>query len=153
MDSVTIPLADAIYAQALRYTRMFDGKPFAEAILIYLRNGAYRIVSPGEDHYGSYLAISDVASGPGSVTFISWPASDWDDNVAWHSLLFGRDDRRFTQELHLPGDPDRKHQEGFAAAVDLRELGCDAPWHELRDRYDSTFAELADLAESETREG
>ena len=51
-ESISIPLGQPVFVHALRYTALFDQKPFAEALLIYTDNGSYKIMSPGEDHYG-----------------------------------------------------------------------------------------------------
>lgn len=144
---VTVPLAEPVYVQALRYTELFEEKPFAEAVLIYMRNGSYKILSPGEDHYGSYVSARDVAAGPEEVAFMSWPATDWADNVAWHTLTFDKESGAFRQVLRLPGDVVAKQQAGIAAPVDVGRVRLDAGWDVLRAELDETFEELAQRAE------
>jgi len=146
--AVSVPLAAPVHAQALRYTRLFDGKPFAEAVLVYRANGSYTILSPGEDHHGSYVATTDVRSGPVEVDFISWPSADWDDDVARHTLRFDRQDGSFRQELRLPGTSEPLHQAGIFRAVDVADLVGAHGWAAVRERYAPTFAELDEAATS-----
>lgn len=141
-QQVPVPLGDPIFGQALHYTAMYDEKPFTEAVLIYLRNGAYKIISPGEDHYGSYLTSQDLTVGPETVTFMSWPAADWAENVAWHTLEFASDSTAFAQTLHLPSDPVPKHQAGYAAPLPLAKLDAAEPWAVQRARFTTTFDTL-----------
>jgi len=57
-STVTVTLGQPTYAQALFYTAMFSGKPFAEALLVYRRGGTYTILSPGEDHHGCWVSVT-----------------------------------------------------------------------------------------------
>lgn len=147
-ETVSVPLAEPVHVQALRYTELFAGKPFAEALLVYRANGSYTILSEGEDHHGSFVAPTDVRNGPEEVDFISWPSSDWDDNVARHTLSFDATTHRFRQELRQPADPEPKYQAGYFEAVAVDDLGDDRDWRTLRERLASSFDRLAALAGS-----
>lgn len=107
-----------VRAQALSYVELFAEKPFREAVLLYFSNGAYKIVSPGEDHYGSYVAEGPLDGPTVRVHFISWPSTDWGENVVYHSLLFDRLSGAFSQHLIRPGDPFPKLQTGYARLLD-----------------------------------
>ncbi|MDZ7930829.1 MAG: hypothetical protein U5N21_12580 [Rhodococcus sp. (in: high G+C Gram-positive bacteria)] len=142
-ESISIPLGQPVYVQALRYTALFDQKPFAEALLIYTDNGAYKIMSPGEDHYGSYVSYTDVADGPQHVIFLSWPSEDWGRNVASHTLTFNPDSAAFTQVLVLPGNPVPRSQYGYALPTpDPRSVDMTASWGQVRDTYADIFGQL-----------
>ncbi|OZE30512.1 hypothetical protein CH256_14260 [Rhodococcus sp. 05-2254-6] len=146
-ESVSIPLGQPVFVHALRYTALFDRKPFSEALLIYTDNGAYKIVSPGEDHYGSYVSYTDVAEGPQHVIFLSWPSEDWDRNVASHTLTFNPDSAAFTQVLVLPGNPVPRSQYGYALPIpDPHSVDMTASWDRVRETYAETFTQLELLA-------
>ncbi len=146
-DAISIPLGRPVFVQALRYTALFDQKPFAEALLIYTDNGAYKIMSPGEDHYGSYVSYTDPAENPRHVIFLSWPSEDWGRNVASHTLTFNPDSAAFTQVLVLPGSPVPRSQYGYALPIAGPEsVDMTASWDQVRDTYAETFEELATLA-------
>lgn len=146
-DTVTIPLGAPIAAQALRYTAMYSAKPFAEALLVYRDNGTYTILSPGEDHHGCYVSATDATDDLRHVAFMSWPSSDWDANVAAHTLTFAPDTGAFTQELRLPGQPVPRAQHGFALAVDLSGgIDTGAGWEALRTAHAAVFERLELLA-------
>ncbi|MCZ4517482.1 hypothetical protein O4220_03070 [Rhodococcus ruber] len=146
-EPISVPLGQAVFVQALRYTALFDQKPFAEALLIYTDNGAYKIMSPGEDHYGSYVSYTDVAANPQHVIFLSWPSEDWGRNVASHTLTFNPDSAAFTQVLVLPGNPVPRSQYGYAVpAPDPQSVDMTASWDQVRDTYAETFEELRALA-------
>ncbi|MBY4127073.1 hypothetical protein HQO83_01560 [Rhodococcus fascians] len=146
-EPISIPLGRPVFVQALRYTALFDQKPFAEALLIYTDNGAYKIMSPGEDHYGSYVSYTDVVANPQHVIFLSWPSEDWGRNVASHTLTFNPDSAAFTQVLVLPGNPVPRSQYGYALPTpDPQRVDMTASWDQVRDTYASTFEELRALA-------
>ena len=144
--TISVPLGLPVFVHALRYTAMYGPKPFAEALLVYRDNGTYTILSPGEDHHGCYVSATDIAvdAPPRHVAFMSLPSSDWDSNVAAHTLTFDADTGAFTQELRLPGDPVPRAQHGYAEAVpDARQIDVTAGWTELRRVHHGAFAQLA----------
>lgn len=146
-DSLRVPLGKPIFAQALYYTRLFDEKPFAEAVLVYLDNGAYKIVSPGEDHYGSYIADEPNGSSPEEVRFMSWPSADWKDNVASHVLTFDAGTHSFDQKLLRPGTTEDLSQGGHFADLDEpQNTSMTADWATLRATYADVFDRLAAAA-------
>ncbi|WP_235480496.1 cupin domain-containing protein [Agreia sp. Leaf210] len=144
-SSVAVPLGKPVFAQAFRYTAMYGPKPFPEALLIYLDNGAYKILSPGEEHYGSYVSATPLGDGmpPQHVSFLSWPSDDWDRNVASHTLTFNVDTGAYIQTLVLPGDPVPHAQAGYALPIDdptLIDMG--ASWERVRVSYAEAFERL-----------
>lgn len=145
---VPVPLGTPVHAQALYYTELFDEKPFAEAVLIYLDNGSYKIVSPGEDHFGSYVSSTSLDEPPREVSFLSWPSSDWGGDVASHTLVFNPDSGAFSQALRLPGQPVPRVQYGYSASLpDPRAIDMTAGWDVLRARYADVFSALAERAD------
>lgn len=139
-----VPFGSPVFAQALYYTEMFDEKPFAEALLVYLDNGSYKILSRDEDHYGSYVSNTVLPETPREVRFLSWPSTDWQNNVVAHTLVFNPGTGAFSQHLLLPGASTALLQYGYSADLpDATSFDLNAGWRQLRDRYASIFADLA----------
>ncbi|WP_238579688.1 cupin domain-containing protein [Agreia bicolorata] len=144
-SSIAVPLGKPVFAQAFRYTAMYGPKPFPEALLIYLDNGSYKILSPGEEHYGSYVSATELAADapPRHVSFLSWPADDWDRNVASHTLTFNVDTGAYIQTLVLPGDPVPHAQAGYALPIDdPTHIDMRASWEQVRVTYAEVFERL-----------
>ena len=142
---IAVPLGNPIFAQAFRYTAMYGPKPFPEALLIYLDNGSYKILSPGEEHYGSYVSATALGAGapPRHVSFLSWPSDDWDRNVASHTLTFNVDTGAYIQTLVLPGDPVPHAQAGYALPIDdPARIDMTASWEQVRVTYAELFERL-----------
>jgi quercetin dioxygenase-like cupin family protein len=140
-----VPLGTPVLVHALRYTAMFGEKPFDEALLVYLDNGSYKILSPGEEHYGSYVSAAETGVVPRHVAFLSWPSDDWHRNVASHTLTFSDDTGAFIQSLVLPGDAVPRAQHGFAEVVaDPERVDMTASWEQLRVTHAAAFEKLAE---------
>jgi len=140
-----VPLGTPVLVHALRYTAMFGEKPFDEALLVYLDNGSYKILSPGEEHYGSYVSAAETGVAPRHVAFLSWPSDDWHRNVASHTLTFSEDTGAFIQSLVLPGDAVPRAQHGFAEVVaDPERVDMTASWEALRVIHAAAFERLAE---------
>ncbi|MBT1634361.1 MULTISPECIES: cupin domain-containing protein [Clavibacter] len=140
-----VPLGAPVLVHALRYTAMYGEKPFDEALLVYLDNGSYKILSPGEEHYGSYVSASEPGVAPRHVAFLSWPSDDWHRNVASHTLTFSDDTGAFIQSLVLPGDAVPRAQHGFAEVVaDPERVDMTASWETLRVTHAAAFERLAE---------
>jgi len=140
-----VPLGAPVLVHALRYTAMYGEKPFDEALLVYLDNGSYKILSPGEEHYGSYVSASEPGVAPRHVAFLSWPSDDWHRNVASHTLTFSDDTGAFIQSLVLPGDAVPRAQHGFAEVVaDPERVDMTASWDALRVTHAAAFERLAE---------
>ncbi|MFJ4225692.1 hypothetical protein [Microbacterium sp. NPDC089695] len=147
-DASEPTLGRPVHAQALYYTEMFAEKPYPEALLIYADNGSYKILSPGEDHYGSYVADVEAGAAPTLARFISWPSPDWGSNVAHHELLFNQSSGAFSQQLTLPGAPLPLLQYGYFATIPSPEgIDLQGTWDELRETYAEIFDALAASAE------
>jgi hypothetical protein len=143
--SIAVPLGKAVFAQAFRYTAMYGPKPFPEALLIYLDNGSYKILSPGEEHYGSYVSATELTATmpPRHVSFLSWPSDDWDRNVASHTLTFNTDTGAYIQTLVLPGDTVPHAQAGYALPIDApQQIDMRASWEQVRVTYAEVFERL-----------
>jgi quercetin dioxygenase-like cupin family protein len=140
-----VPLGTPVLVHALRYTAMYGEKPFDEALLVYLDNGSYKILSPGEEHYGSYVSAAETGVVPRHVAFLSWPSDDWHRNVASHTLTFSDDTGAFIQSLVLPGDAVPRAQHGFAEVVaDPESVDMTASWDALRVTHAAAFEKLAE---------
>jgi hypothetical protein len=127
--TIAVPIGDPVQVLDLFYTQMNPDKPFPDAVLMLLDNGSYRIVSDGEDHWGSYLA--DRASAPRTVLFVSWPSTDWDGDVAQHVLDFAADGS-FAQHLTLPGGRTSEQAGTWSERPDPQAYGTHTPWSALR---------------------
>jgi len=146
-STVTLTLGQPIYAQALFYTAMYTGKPFAEALLVYRRGGTYTILSPGEDHHGCWVSATAPLDPPRRVDFMSWPSTDWHDDIAAHTLTFAPDTGAFTQALRLPGESVPRAQHGFAVPIPSPEMvDTSEGWASLRQRHDRAFEQVRALA-------
>ncbi|CAD5990335.1 cupin domain-containing protein [Agreia sp. COWG] len=150
--TVAVPLGRPLFVHALRYTAMYGPKPFPEALLVYLDNGSYKILSPGEEHYGSYVSATALSAEaqPRHVSFLSWPSEDWDRNVASHTLTFNVDTGAYIQTLVLPGDPVPHAQAGYALPIEHPEqIDMSADWDRVRVTYADVFERL--IAAEKTR--
>lgn len=127
--TVPVPVGDPVQVLDLFYTRMNPDRPFPDAVLMLLDNGSYRIVSDGEDHWGSYLA--DRTGPPRTVVFVSWPSKDWDNDVAQHVLDFEADGS-FAQHLTLPGGRTSEQAGSWSERPDPAAYGTHTPWSVLR---------------------
>jgi quercetin dioxygenase-like cupin family protein len=155
-SSISVPLGAPVFAQAFRYTAMYGPKPFPEALLIYLDNGSYKILSPGEEHYGSYVSATVLAADapPRHVSFLSWPSDDWDRNVASHTLTFNVDTGAYIQTLVLPGDPVPHAQAGYALSIDdPTQLDMTASWEQARVTYAAVFEQLIEAERQRAVDG
>jgi hypothetical protein len=96
--SITTGFGKPTFIHRLYYKKMYSEKPFEQAVLYYYDNGLYKIISPGEEHYGVYVTEGDVSDDTYSISYISLPSSDWGGNVARHDLIFQRDSLTFEQK-------------------------------------------------------
>lgn len=53
--TIAVDVGKPTYIHRLHYKKMYSEKPFEEAVLYYYDNGLYKIISPGENHYGVYV--------------------------------------------------------------------------------------------------
>ncbi|GAB3151213.1 hypothetical protein GCM10027058_16900 [Microbacterium neimengense] len=127
--TISVPIGDPVQVLDLFYTRMNPDKPFPDAVLMLLDNGSYRIVSDGEDHWGSYL--TDRTSAPRTVLFVSWPSADWGGDVAQHVLDFAADGS-FAQHLTRPGGRTSAQAGAWSERSDPQAYGAHTPWSLLR---------------------
>lgn len=95
---VDIPVGKPTMVHQLTYQVMYSEKPFDRATIYYFDNGIYKIVSPGEEHYGVYLVEGAVTDPVYRVSYLSLPSADWGDNVAKHDLTFDNERQVFQQQ-------------------------------------------------------
>lgn len=110
--SINVSFGNPTHVHRLTYKKLYAAKPFAEATLHYYDNGLYKIVSPGEEHYGVYVVKGDFTAPRYSISYISLPSSDWYGNVALHDLDFDAENGVFGQQAHLPSDQNVAPQDG-----------------------------------------
>ncbi|RDI42772.1 hypothetical protein DFR68_12435 [Nocardia mexicana] len=96
----------------LRYEILYEPKPYPDAVLLYYDNGLYAILSPGENHYGTYVLNGDFDEPTYSAHFISLPSADWNGKSVYHLLQFDTAAGTFTQQLTNPDDRDVPRQTG-----------------------------------------
>jgi hypothetical protein len=96
----------------MKYTVMYDKKPFPDAVLLYYDNGVYAIVSQGENHYGTYVLDGSFDKPNYTVHFISLPSADWNGKSVYHQLQFDTKTGTFAQQLTNPDDSNVPPQTG-----------------------------------------
>ncbi|AZE54615.1 hypothetical protein C4K03_2460 [Pseudomonas synxantha] len=110
--SIPVAFGSPTYVHRLTYDTLYSAKPFTEATLYYYDNGTYKIISPGEEHYGVYVVKGDFDAPRYAITYISLPSTDWYGNVALHELLFDAGSGKFGQQALLPSDQYIPPQDG-----------------------------------------
>lgn len=112
--TLNIAFGNPTRMQRLYYRRMYDKKPFADALIFYYDNGLYKIISPGEEHYGSYVIDGDFDAPRYTIHYIALPSADWNNTSAYHVLEFDRSagPGRFVQRAIVPVDGRIPQQHG-----------------------------------------
>ncbi|KMM77733.1 hypothetical protein [Pseudomonas deceptionensis] len=95
---INVEVGQPTYIHRLHYKKMYSEKPFEEAVLYYYNNGVYKIISPGENHYGVYVVEGDFTDDQYRISYISLPSPDWGGNVARHDLVFKKSSQTFDQK-------------------------------------------------------
>lgn len=95
---INVEVGQPTYIHRLHYKKMYSEKPFEEAVLYYYNNGVYKIISPGENHYGVYVVEGDITDDQYRISYISLPSPDWGGNVARHDLVFKKSSQTFDQK-------------------------------------------------------
>ena len=103
--SVEVQFGKPTFAQKLFYEKLYEKKPFEDATLYYYDNGVYKIISPGEEHYGVFVVHGKMTDDEYAVNFISLPSTDWGGKTAMHALKFNRKTGKFTQQATWEDDP------------------------------------------------
>ena len=100
--------------QRLYYRKMYDKMPYADALIFYYDNGLYKIISPGEEHYGSYVIDSDFDARRYTIHYIALPSADWNNTSAYHVLEFDHSagQGHFLQRAIVPVDGKLPQQHG-----------------------------------------
>ncbi|HET9656988.1 MAG TPA: hypothetical protein VFP72_16675 [Kineosporiaceae bacterium] len=96
----------------LKYTVMYDKKPFPDAVLLYYDNGVYAILSKGENHYGTYVIDGGFDNPSYTAHYISLPSVDWNGKSVYHRLRFDTKAGTFAQQLTNPDDANVPLQKG-----------------------------------------
>jgi hypothetical protein len=110
--SVEVEFGKPTVKQKLFYEKMYEKKPFPDATLYYYDNGVYKIISPGEEHYGVYVVRGHLTDDEYAVHYISLPSPDWGGKTAHHYLKFNRKTGVFAQQATWEDDPDIAPQHG-----------------------------------------
>ncbi|MDI6956410.1 hypothetical protein [Pantoea sp. Pa-EAmG] len=76
------------FVHKLHYRKLYDEKPFPDAVIYYYSNGVYKILSQGENHYGLYVIQGSVEDQSYTIRYISAPSKDWGNKTAFHQLTF-----------------------------------------------------------------
>src|SRR5437016_8036600 len=96
-DGLVVQFGKPTYVQRLYYRKMYDKKPFRDATLFYYDNGLFKIITPGANHYGTYVVEGRFEDMKYTIHHISLPSVDWGNTNAYHVLEFDRSTRRFKQ--------------------------------------------------------
>lgn len=110
--SVKVTFGKPTIRQKLFYEKLYEKKPYPDATLYYYDNGVYKIISPGEEHYGVYVVHGKLTDDKYEVVFISLPSPDWGNKTAQHVLTFDRKAGTFTQQATWADDPNIAPQYG-----------------------------------------
>ena len=116
--AVTVRFGTPTKLQRLKYTDLYEKKPFPDAVLLYYDNGMYSILSEGENHYGTYVMQGGFSDPTFTVNFISLPSEDWSGTSVLHTLVFDTAAGTFTQQLTNPLDPNVPKQTGHFTTAD-----------------------------------
>lgn len=92
--TLAVSFGEPTFRQVLHYRKMYEEKPFPDAEIYYYKNGMYKIISQGENHYGVYVMQGDFNDETFTVRFISLPSADWGNKTAFHQLTFVRGDKQ-----------------------------------------------------------
>jgi hypothetical protein len=110
--AVRVQFGKPTFEQTLYYEKLYEEKPFPDATLYYYDNGVYKIISPGEEHYGVYVVQGRLSDDAFAVHYISLPSSDWGGKTAHHYLRFDRRAGGFTQQATWEDDGSIPPQHG-----------------------------------------
>ena len=110
--ALSVQFGKPTHMQRLYYRKLYEKKPFHDAILFYYDNGLYKIISPGEEHYGSYVVDGSFSAEKYTVHFIAFPSADWNNTSAYHVLEFDNATHKFTQRAIVPFDGKIPQQHG-----------------------------------------
>lgn len=110
--TIAVEFGKPTYIHRLHYKKMYSEKPFEEAVLYYYDNGLYKIISPGENHYGVYVVEGAFTDAQYNVSYISLPSADWGGNVARHDLTFTKGSLTFKQKALAQVDQNIPLQNG-----------------------------------------
>ena len=64
------------FVHKLHYRKLYDEKPFPDAVIYYYSNGVYRVKTTvqGENHYGLYVMQGSVEDQSYTIRYISTPS-------------------------------------------------------------------------------
>jgi len=77
-----------VFAHKLHYRKLYEEKPFPDAVIYYYSNGLSKILSQGENHYGLYVMQGTLDDQTYTLRYISSPSKDWGKKTAFHQLTF-----------------------------------------------------------------
>ena len=128
---ITIAVGAPTMVHHLKYQVMYSEKPFELATIYYYDNGIYKIVSPGEDHYGVYVIEGQSTDEVYKISYISLPSEDWAGNVARHDLTFDNQTQVFTQQALAHSDQGIPPQHGsFVQAANTATDHAGVRWQQ-----------------------
>ncbi|MDF0731977.1 hypothetical protein P0Y43_14780 [Pseudomonas entomophila] len=128
---ITVPVGKPTMIHQLRYEVLYSEKPFELATLYYYDNGLYKIVSPGEDHYGVYLIEGGIGDPSYRISYLSLPSDDWGGNVAKHELKFDNQRQVFEQQATTHADQGIPPQHGtFTTTVNTIVEPAEIRWRQ-----------------------
>ncbi|PKH20584.1 hypothetical protein CIG19_17700 [Enterobacterales bacterium CwR94] len=86
--ALEVQVGEPTYKHTLRYRKLYEEKPFPDAVIYYYQNGIYKIISQGEDHFGLYVLQGQFSDQTYTIRYISMPSRDWGEKTAYHQLTF-----------------------------------------------------------------
>jgi hypothetical protein len=99
---INVKVGKPTYELELYYQKMYSKKPWHGANVFYYDNGFYKVISPGESHYGVYtLEGGNFKQNTFTIYHISMPSNDWGSKTAYLKLSFDSKDHTFIQTTKL----------------------------------------------------
>ena len=126
---ISVDVGQPTFIHRLHYKKMYSEKPFEEAVLYYYDNGLYKIISPGENHYGVYVVEGEFTDDHYRISYISLPSPDWGGNVARHDLVFNKNSLTFEQKALAQVDQNIGLQDGrFVLDINTQQDPLPITW-------------------------
>ncbi|WP_350262774.1 hypothetical protein AAF463_24470 (plasmid) [Pantoea sp. BJ2] len=86
--ALQVQVGEPTFKHTLHYRKLYEEKPFPDAVIYYYQNGIYKIISQGEDHFGLYVLQGKFSDQSYTIRYISMPSRDWGKKTAYHQLTF-----------------------------------------------------------------
>ncbi len=111
--SITVTFGKPTQIEGLCYTKLYAAKPYKPAVLFLYDNGLYKVLSPGESHYGAFVLVGKRTDSAYQVNYMALPSADWGNATASLQLRYHSASKQFTQETQLMGQGVVPNESGY----------------------------------------